>query len=596
MDNQLLDTLKFDGGYFDTDELSYPANVMEPSSKNVFTIGSRGQRIFRGLDLVPSVDGGRQMFNVANGYASLNDYSMVEANGSIFNFINESLFWIGAGEVFYNGSVLVDPTPAPTNFLATSNLQLSPKIAGPTYDEAYVAGFAAPDAPTVQSRTPGVSDPKGLMTGVFSFKIARVRSVTGGRSIASLTSAVITTDNQAVRMTFPALDSNGQDRWAIFGTKAGFGGTGVHYLIAEIADTALSTIDSIPRSYLINYVASDLLPVTAYIDDYPPQAALFATRLENYVLTFGSADNIVQASVRNFPESFNPEHIGFLPKQPTALLVDPQGSYVYVSTSSSVHAVSVIPGTENPLIIQTVWSDVGVANNHNWCSVEGVLFAFTAKMGAVTMTPDGKPTSEFASPVAKVFATWDVADVVVLHCPHLNSVLFCNGSTVYAFNLQMFRWSSPADMTDWDGSIVSGVVHDRELLVTMLNGSSFDLYNFDNAGVSNSTEYIIASPWMRGDTRVNLLGLKAAFMAANDATFTLDMDVDFTTVGSKTLTQVVSGIVREQMFTTVQSRWFLPRKEVFRIVFTGTQTDFTQNAFLSYVQIYGTPEESLRLN
>ena len=577
----ILHTHTFSEGYYDTDNLAYPANCMAPGSQNVFLTSASSQRVFRGF-ATTGLTGGRSMFNVAGGFASLNDVGMTQGVGSIFNYINESLFWIGSGEVYYNGSVLTDTTP--TNFIATSALQLSPKGSGYAYTERFVAGLAQPDAPVALARTPGLTDPRGLMTGVYSFKIARVRSITGGRSIASLTSAIVTCSEQAVRLTFPALDTNGQDRWAIFGTKKGFGGTGVHYLIEEVADASLTTIDGVPRSYLVNYEDSDLLPITAYIDDYPPQAGTFAARLENYVLIFGSADNIIQCSLRNFPESYHPEHIGFLPKTPTALLPDPQGSFLYVSTDSSVHAVSVIPGTDNPLMIQTVWSDIGVANNHNWCSVEGVLFAFTSKMGAVTMGADGRPNSQFADPVSKAMREWSPSDVVVLHCPHLNSVLYCKGREIYAFNLQIMKWSAPAIIED-SVAIKSGVVVDRKLKVTR----SATLYDFD-AG-SSAVTYSLYTPWMVCPGRYNLLGVRGAFYSPNSGTPSIKLEYDYG-AGSKTLSITASA---DAMHTTVRSRWFLPRKDSYRVSFTGSQSDFTKDAYVSAIQVFGTETESVDL-
>src|SRR5690606_7741346 len=121
---------------------------------------------------------------------------------SLFNFINESLFAIGAGTVVYNGSVLVDPTPSPTNVVATSTLQLSPKVGSYTYPEWYTAGFSQPAAPTVRSKAPALPF-TGLMTGAYSFKIAAVRSTTGARSIASATSAVIPFAGETLHITFP---------------------------------------------------------------------------------------------------------------------------------------------------------------------------------------------------------------------------------------------------------------------------------------------------------------------------------------------------------------------------------------------------------
>lgn len=591
IENDVIAAFRVGGGYFNTDHVTYPEDAMAPGSQNVLITDNNAQRIFKGLD--SNGTGGRVMFPVAGGYASLNDYSSVTASGSIFNFINESMFAIGAGRVYYNGAQLVDSTPAPTNVTATSTLQLSPKVGAYTYPEWYTAGFSQPTAPTVRARN-AVSPFEGKMTGTYSFKIAAVRSTTGARSIASVTSAVIVTEGQTAHLTFPAAATNGQDRWAIFGTKAGFGGVGVHYLIEEIDEADLSTIDSIARSYVLEYNDSDLLPVTAYIDDYPPQAALFAARLENYVLTFGAYDNAIQCSIRNYPESFHPDHLAFLPKAPTAILQEPQGSYIYVSTESSVHAVSVIPSVDNPMIVQTLWSDVGVANHHNWCTVDGVLFAFTGKTGAVTMGNNGSPSSAFAMPVAKAMRDWTVDNVVVHRVPHLNSVAYSYLNETYLFNLQTLKWSSPAAL-DGAGQIVSALVVDRTPYVCLDDLGTFTMYEFDSAGDFANTQFAIHTPHkiVNPQGRINILGIRAVFCAHWTEDFDFDLYTDFSGTPDETLTHTAASI---GMQTTVRSRWYVPRKNSVAVSMSAPYgTGKTNDAYLSHILVYGTLESSTTL-
>jgi hypothetical protein len=525
------------------------------------------------------------LFNIAGGYASLNDDGDTQGVGNVFNYINESLLTMGAGHLYING--------VSTGIDSSSTLQIAPKGDGYTYPDWYAAGLSQPDAPTVVAMTPSEGK-SGLLTGLFSFKIAAVRSLTGARSIASVTSAVITCNGETVRMTFPAVtEESGQDRWAIFGTKTGFGGTGVHYLIDEIGESDLTTIDDVARSYEIEYNDSDLLPITAYIDDYVPQAGLFAARLENYVLILGCYDNAIASSIRNFPESYNPEHLAFLPKAPTAILPDPQGAFLYVSTDSSVHIVSVIPSTDNPLVVQTVWSSVGVTNNHNWCSVGGVIFAFTAKAKAVTMNVMGQPTQEFAIPVSRAMRDWEVEDTAVFEVPHLNSVVFTNGGEAFAYNVQTGLWSSPAMYTDLaDGDVVAGFVKDRKAFISLLDGSDFTLYEFDNG--AEPVEAVIQTPPvvpMQG-YRCNVLGLKSEFYAPETGTYTTDLLVDYDDDEVETLSHTT---LLDGMQSTVQSRWFVPRKESFACRWTATQSDFSRDMYLARIIVYGTLEQSNKM-
>jgi hypothetical protein len=583
LETDILAEIRVDQGYYDTDLLAAPSGAMVRGSRNVFMTDGTNQKVFKGL-LEDGV-GGRSLFNIAGGHASLNDDGDTQGVGNVFNYINESLMMMGAGRLYINGS--------DTGIDASSSLQIAPKGDGYTYPDWYAAGLAQPDAPTVIAMTPSEGN-SGLLTGLFSFKIAAVRSVTGARSIASVTSAVITCTGETVRMTFPAVtEESGQDRWAIFGTKTGFGGTGVHYLIDEIAIADLTTIDDVANSYEIEYNDSDLLPITAYLDDYVPQAGLFAARLENYALIIGCYDNAIASSIRNFPESFNPEHLAFIPKAPTAILSDPQGAYLYVSTDSSVHIVSVIPSTDNPLVVQTVWSSVGVANSHNWCSVGGVIFAFTAKAKAVTMNVMGQPTQEFAIPVSRAMRDWEVEDTSVFEAPHLNSVIFTNGGEAFAFNIQTGLWSSPAMYTDLaSGDVVAGFVKDRKPYVSLLDGSDFTLYEFDNG--TAPVEAVIQTPPivpMQG-YRCNILGLKSEFYAPETGTYTTDLLVDYDDDEVETLSHTT---LLDGMQSTVQSRWFVPRKESFACRWTGTQSDFTRDMYVSRILVYGTLEQSNKM-
>jgi hypothetical protein len=572
----ILDTITVREGYYNTDQTAYPDGAMAVGSYNVLLTNANTLRAFKGM--TSSGTGGRAMFTLANGYGALKDNGST-AYGSIFNFINESLWFSGNGDVLFNGT--------DTSFNASSSLQLSPKSGG-TYTTAYTAGLAQPNAPSISAKTAGVGF-TGLLTGLYSFKIARVRSVTGARSIASATSNLITCTSQTARLTFPALDANGQDRWAIFATKAGFGGRGVHYLVEEIADTALSTIDGVARSYEIEFTDADLLPTTAYIDDYPPPSTIFSARLENYVLAIGCYENAIAVSLRNFPESFNPEHLGFLPEAPTAVLQEQLGNYLYVATEQSVHAVSV-SFAENPLVIQTIWANVGIKHAHNWCSANGVLYAFVAKQGFVTMGVDGQPSNQIAVPVAKEMKDWTVDATSVYYDPNTSTVIVCNGLTALAYNTQTNKWSSPVNLSSWaTGNVVSGCVYDRQLKLTVLNGSTFSLFNWDVNG-GGSTSYRIVSPdkILNIGKRFTILGMKAGYQHSNLGTVTFSCFTDFDSLASKTFTN--AGNIGFN--TTKQTRWFLPRKEAVRFQFDATQTDFSKDSYLGYIVVFGADDES----
>jgi hypothetical protein len=178
-----------------------------------------------------------------------------------------------------------------------------------------------------------------------------------------------------------------------------------------------------------------------------------------------------------------------------------------------------------------------------------------------------------------------------MQVPHLNSVMFANGQEAYLFNLQNLKWSSPAQLNDFfPGNIVSGVVTNRTPYVTLLNGSTFTLYEFDNG--STDTLVTIVTPDIQPNFagRMNILGLKAVFRAANTGAFNFSISTDFSSSFDKTLAHT-AGIAGMQ--TTGQSRWYLPRREAFALTFSGHQTNFSNDAYLSKMMVYGTVEESL---
>lgn len=314
----------------------------------------------------------------------------------------------------------------------------------------------------------------------------------------------------------------------------------------------------------------------------------------------GCYDNAIAVSLRNFPESFNPEHLAFLPKRPTAVLPDQQGSYMYVATETSVHALSVAPSaSDNPMILQTVWSDTGIARPHNWCSYEGVIFAFVSRQGAVTMDALGRPSSEFALPVARAMRDWDIDKVCVFPCPDLNSVVYTHEGVALLFNVQNRKWSAPVHVSDYTGAaeIVGGVVIDRRLQLSLLDTGDFKLYEFDEDDpifpVRPAFAAVTPDVELNPAGRATVLGLKGRFHAGEATSYSFALYCDYSGSASKTLSHLAPGA---GMQTTLLTRWNLPRKESVRVAFTGSQSDFTEDCYPVSATVFGVLEDSNKLN
>lgn len=213
-------------------------------SENLIFTGTGANRVFKGLlkrTGSPDPVGSKVLMNVGDSYGGLGQSNNGTALGSIFRVLG-AIFYIGAGRLFYNG--VAQSTSAPADINATSTLKLQRFVSGSLENVSYDAGLPQPSAPTIVAITP----PTGFVgknDGTVSVKIARVRSATGARSLASLVSNVVVTKNQSVLVQFPIVEpGSGQDYWEVDVTLNGYGGVGNHYFLTEVkeSDIASSTV------------------------------------------------------------------------------------------------------------------------------------------------------------------------------------------------------------------------------------------------------------------------------------------------------------------------------------------------------------------
>jgi hypothetical protein len=499
-----LAELPFLGSYVNAPPLKGPIGTMAPGSRNFLTGGESELIPFKGLPVVPGL-GSRVLFPVLNGYGGLGDFGGNGA-GSLFSHIARTLGYIGNGQVSLNGVNIPGATASSTLKILLSRAGSYTAVdSGP-----YSAGLSQPSAPIVATLdAPGVGF-SGLLEGAVSFKIARLRSSTGARSIASLTSAVLLTTKQTVRLTFPAA-SAGQDFWVLFAPQAGGGGVLPHYRLAingalqiSEATVAAGVVDGVARSIEIEYQTGDLTPETAWVDDYPPPAGTHAFALENVWAVGGcysdattgpssaSPGTAIAVSLKNAPESYKPTHLLYLPEQILSILSRPSDSHVYIGCRQSVHAVMYTGAEDGPaLSIITIWPDVGIGNPHGWCQVNGVLYAFVAKAGAVTIGPLGRPDNSFAKPVRAEMKGWAPEDTIVGHDADSQSVVWANGRRAYALNLQDGTWSATIPLSDFqNGTALSCVTTQNSLKLCLADGPTHTLYTWNGGnGGSNCAAF-----------------------------------------------------------------------------------------------------------
>lgn len=444
-------------------------------SRNWLIVGINKIVGYKGPLLLNGVEGGKQMMEAAEGYASLGK-SDTAGIGSVFRVLT-ALFFVGAGVVRYNG--------LSTGATATSTLSLRLLENGAYNGTTFQAGLAQPSAPTIFTKAPGAGfSGTQLIPGTRSLVIWRIRSSTGAVSIASLPSnVVVVASGETIVITFPLTSSNGDDRWGIGAPLAGRGEFGPFFVLTEIAESALTTIDSIPRSFELEWsdgqlAGADLAP----IDDFPPPPALFGGTLNDTGfldgcygdLGAGQAPATLGATiVTSIPlkfESWPPDNLIYTPQPPTAVASRAADGYAYRAGMSTLGAL-VYTGGDPPISFQLRWPTAGCVAPHNMVIGEqGRLYMFTAQHGLARIGEGDEPDTEWALPFYDDTAGWNPYEVVMGWDGQEQFVCACHRKMILPFNTAANRACTPCDLTGKiRGNIISAVTRDLGELVICAN-------------------------------------------------------------------------------------------------------------------------------
>lgn len=501
-----LGTIYFDGGYDSREpELrpdGAPSNILGYGSQNLLYQGSNGHlEAFKGLTAVSPITGGRTMFNFSDGYVSLNDYDpgggVVAGLGSVFISYGKTMWGVGAGKVYWNGSDL--------SFPLSSTLSFRKLASGVYTGTTYSAGLAQPSAPTVAARTTSFgAGLTGLLNGTYSIRITRIRSTSGGESIGSLPSATISVTNGTIRITFPSLDSNGQDKWGIYVTQAGFGVTGPYFLWKEISDSDLSTIDSVARSYETEWADGGVLPILVPTDNYQPPACTHAVQLEDVTNAIGAygdtagisstaPGNAIAPSLPGFPEAYPPDQLLFLPESPMHVMARPADRYAYILMKNSVAALTYTGGVPG-VSLEIIWDNIGCSAPHHAVNVNGRLYAYAGGK-LVRMGLTGAP-EDFGDEIMREVRAMTAANVVVGYDAKLKTFCVMHGSKIYPLHRpgeETEKWGAPLDISGFaTGSVQSAVTVNNGLKLTVRDSTTFNLYDFN---VGSGSTWTAWSAW-----------------------------------------------------------------------------------------------------
>jgi hypothetical protein len=199
--------------------------TFSPASRNLIPDEENASRSFKGLEHIG--DGARLMFLAGDTWAGLADTGGQNAAGSLFSWFADMLIFCGYGQVVYDGNAVTD-------VFASSLVQLLLRWQG-SYTSAdsgpFVAGLPQPDAfpvgaiETIIGGTPQTN-------GAYSFKFAWIRTTTGGRSVASPTSASVVAIGKGV-YAVAGEAPEGATHLVVFVTKTNFAGRGLHFRLVR---------------------------------------------------------------------------------------------------------------------------------------------------------------------------------------------------------------------------------------------------------------------------------------------------------------------------------------------------------------------------
>jgi hypothetical protein len=241
------DILTFTAGYwYDRPELAEPGTYLAFGSQNIVYTAPGKWKPFRGLAVEAGKIGSPLMFLAHGDYWGLgNKASVATAKGSVAPFISNSIIYSGAGELYRNG-VRFTAGSGPSNVDASVTPKIVLKQSGVFTSAScgpFELGLDVPRLPAVTTVTSGNNTRMSAATSPsnYSVQITAGRSLTGHESNpTAITVPIAVTNLQALAITFGAADSNGTDRFHVYGSKSGEGGTGQPLKVREIKEAELS--------------------------------------------------------------------------------------------------------------------------------------------------------------------------------------------------------------------------------------------------------------------------------------------------------------------------------------------------------------------
>jgi hypothetical protein len=411
---------------------------------------------------------------------------------------------------------------------ASSILQVAyNQVATYFYEYVESAGLSRVDAPVVSMPTQPTSPYLGIINGAVNFKIAAMRdaSMVGVdidtpdapvKGLASSATAVLVPINNTVRITFPTAVT-GQTHWAVFSTYEGFGGTGNFYRLGYrtssdadaiwyfgISETTVAAATD--RTLEFDFRSGDLLPETAWIQDYEPPPGSHCVQLENIMIVLGAYDGTVAAvSLPNDFESYNPFHLLYFAEPVTAVLSRQIDNYAFVACRNSIHTIQYVGyrGDELPsATLTTITPEVGIAYQHNWAMGAGQIAMWLDGAGIALMTNEGIIDFEWGKEVAYLTQNWTAVNVKVAFNPTTRSFVFGHLNESVSYCLESGVWSTPVFNSDLGitGNWLAAINAQGVLYVSLDNAGTETAYIYDDGTSTMRVPTCSIGQWISGGT------------------------------------------------------------------------------------------------
>lgn len=403
--------------------------------QNIFLLSTGKIKSARGPSNKGGV-GGTRCFNINDQAGALT------GTGSAISYLGNTFWWVSDADISIG-----DPSAGTTTRTLPASGGVPQYYLSGDFVNRYNVGLAAPaDAPVISDS--GIT---GKNTGAYSVMLTRRRSQTGGESNPSPMSNSLTVKAKKITIITPVAGTgvNSHDKWGIYVCHVGLPTVGPWFYLKDVDAT-----QGVTSTFTLDWNEGELASLEPPTDHDPPPSGANGPK---FIVSFGQVifllgtygGTFINSSVPGDPESYPGGFIAQLTPPGQIVGFCPGGfeGEIYIWTKDSLMTAIYTGSANAPIRVSPKWNNFGFQSPHGACVVNNILYGFGGDGQFVRMSPDGTVDREFAKPIRSKVANlgYSSASAVVGYDPTMDSVIFIFGSTAYAYNMSINRWSTPID-------------------------------------------------------------------------------------------------------------------------------------------------------